>query len=197
MRHPRHTRRATWALIGAGVLLLLTACGSDDDDDDTADTTQPEETTTTEATTTTLAAEGPEEWIEVVRDLNQRYFDLLQDPDPNRVAEVYAETCPCWQQNYDTIKLLADDDEHIEGAPGAVTFVKLERNDPATGAVDLTVRQVMPTPWTRVDATGATVQELPVDPDPGCTALTLFADGPGGAYRIHSQVGLAGCPPGS
>jgi len=196
MRPLRHTRRATWTLIVASFLLVLAACGSDDDD--ASDTTQPDEPTTTEATTTTtLAAEGPEEWIDVVRDLNERYFDLLQNPDPARVAEVYAETCPCYQQNYDTVKLLADDDEHIEGGPVAVTFVKLELNDPATGAVDLTVREVMPEPWTRVDATGATVQEFPVDTEPSCTALTLFADGPEGGYRIHSQTGLTGCPPGS
>lgn len=195
MRPHRHTRRATWALIGAGLLLLGAACGGDDDDD-SANTTQPEPVTTTESTPTTIAAEGPEEWIEVVRDLNERYFDLLQNPDPTKVAEVYAETCPCYEQNHNTVTVLADGDEHIEGAPVSVSFVNLERNDPVTGAVDLTVKQIMPTPWTRVDANGEMVQELPVV-DPSCTALTLFADGPNGAYRIHSQTGLTGCPPGS
>jgi len=196
MRPHRNSRPATWALIGATLLLLGTACG-DDDENDSSDTTQPDSTTTTESTTTTIAAEGPEEWIEVVRDLNQRYFALLQEPDPAQVATVYAETCACYQQNHDTVQLLADDDEHLEGAPVSVTFVKLEREDPVTGAVELTVREVMPEPWRRVDASGATVQEFPVDSEPSCTALTLFADGPDGGYRIHSQSGLTGCPPGS
>jgi hypothetical protein len=195
MRPHRH-HRATWTLISACALLLLAACGSDDDDDDASATTQPEETTTIEATSTTVAAEGPEEWVDVTRDLNERYFDLLQNPDPGRVAEVYAETCECWQQNYDTIKVLADGGEHIEGAPVAVTFVKLEQQDPATEAVDLTVRELMTGPWQRVDENGAVVQELPAD-EPGCSALTLFPDGPDGTYRIHSQVALTGCPPGA
>lgn len=197
MRRPRQPRPATWTLLGASVLLiLLAACGSDDDDDNSVDTTEPEETTTTEATTTTLAAEGPEEWIEVVRDLNDRYFDLLQNPDSNRVAEVYAETCPCWQQNHQTVTVLADGDEHIEGQPVSVTFVKLEQNDPATQAVDLTVKEVRPEPWQRVDEQGTVVQELPPT-EASCSALTLFPDGPNGEYRIHSHVDLTGCPPGS
>jgi hypothetical protein len=195
MRPLRHTRRATWTLIGAGVLLVLGACGSDDDDD-SADTTQPEPSTTTEATTTTLAAEGPEEWIDVVRDLNDRYFDLLQNPDPAKVAEVYAETCPCYPTNRDTVQVLADGNEHIEGAPVAVTFVKLERQDPTTQAVDLTVRELMTDAWHRVDQSGEVVQDLPAD-EPGCAALTLFPDGPGGDYRIHSRTALTGCPPGA
>jgi hypothetical protein len=196
MRSQRNTRRATWTLIAASVLLLLAACGSDDDDD-SSDTTEPDTSTTTESTTTTLAAEGPEEWIDVVRDLNERYFSLLQDPDPTKVADVYSEDCPCYQQNHETVRLLAEDDEHIEGAPVGVTFVKLEQNDAVTGAVELTVKQIMQTPWTRVDAAGTTLQDLPLDPEPSCTALTLYADGPDDSYRIHSQTSLTGCPPGS
>ena len=194
MRPQRHTRRATRALVvGAGLLLLGAACGGDDDDD-SANTTQPQRSTTTaESTTTTIAAQGPEEWIEVVRDLNDRYFDLLQNPDPNRVADVYAETCPCYQQNHDTVQVLADGNEHIEGAPVAVSFVKLERQDQTTQAVDLTIREVMTDAWQRVDQNGTVVQDLPAD-EPGCAALTLFPDGANGAYRIHNRTPLTGCP---
>jgi hypothetical protein len=192
MRPQRQTHRATWALIGAA-LLLGTACG-DDDEDDSSDTIQPDSTTTTESTTTTIAAEGPEEWIEVVRDLNQRYFALLQDPDPAQVATVYAETCPCYQQNHDTVQVLADGDEHIEGVPVGVSFVKLERQDPTTQAVELTIREVMTDGWRRVDQEGTVVQDLPAD-EPGCAALTLFPDGADGSYRIHNRTPLTGCPP--
>lgn len=195
MRPHRHPRPATWALIGATLLLLGTACG-DDDEDDSSDTTQPEQTTTTESTTTTIAAEGPEEWIDVVRNLNQRYFALLQDPDPAQVATVYAETCPCYQPNHETVTVLADGREHIEGDPVSVTFVRLERQDPTTQAVELTVKEVRPEPWQRVGQDGAVVQELPPT-EPSCAALTLFPDGAGGEYRIHSHTLLTGCPPGS
>jgi hypothetical protein len=196
MRPHRTTHRATRTLIGATcVLLLAVACGGDDDDD-SADNTQPERSTTTASTTTTLPADGPQEWIDVVRGLNRRYFDLLQNPDPAKVADVYAETCPCYEQNHNTVQVLADGNEHIEGDPVAVTFVKLERNDPATQAVDLTIRELMTGDWQRVDQSGKVIQGLPAD-EPGCTALTLFPDGQDGAYRIHSRTTLTGCPPGA
>jgi hypothetical protein len=37
-------------------------------------------------------------------------------------------------------------------------------------------------------------EQFPSDSAPGCTSLVLRADGPGGAYRVHDEFAMTGCP---
>lgn len=178
--------------------LVLAACGDDTSDDETTATTEAvvEDATTTESTTTTVVAEGPEEWVEVAGDLLNNYFALLEAPDADRVSSVYAETCDCWQQRYDTVKVLADAGQRIEGGPPDLLFVQYHDDAEHLGAAYLVVKAESG-PRSRVDADGEVVQEIPAPDEPACSAWTLFADGPDGGYRIHSELTLEGCPPGS
>jgi hypothetical protein len=179
----------------AVILLAVTSaasCGGSDDDGESSATTETTTDGSTATTATTVAAEGPPEWVEVARDLMQRSFELRQDPDLDRLADLYAEGCDCWEQERETIQFLIDNGEHIEGRPAEVLFVRHELTDEETGLVNITV-QARTSPMQRVDADGQVVQEIPAE-DPSCVAYAILDDGPGGAWRIYSETGLPDCP---
>lgn len=138
-----------------------------------------------------LDTEGPEEWVDVVRDLEEREFALIHDPDPDRVADLYTEDCACYEGKVETARFLVERGEHFEGRPRLVLAV---REDSAEGgSVQLTV-QVRSQPVRRVDADGALVEDLVTDPDEStCLALDLVEDDDG-TYRIAGTEG-APCPP--
>lgn len=189
-------------LIPAVVLgLALAACGGDDDTGDesaeSTTTTGSDDPTTTssESTTTTVETSGDAEWVEVARGLYTRYADLLANPDPDRVSDLYAETCTCWEEFFGTVEFLAAEGDHIEGQPTSVLHVQHENTDPATGLVDLTVKG-QAGELRRVNGHGSLVEEYPAEESPGCTSFSIKADGPGGAYRIYSETPLTGCPEG-
>jgi hypothetical protein len=180
-------------------VLLLTAagCGGSGDDEDgrsgtTADTAASSTTQPDGDTTTTVAAEGPAEWVDVARGLYERDYQMRADPDPDRVADLYAESCSCWEAQLGTVEFLADNDQHIEGQAANVLFVKHEQSDPETGLENLTV-QGQTNPLRRVSADGDVIEEIPPD-EPSCIAYALLADGPDGSYRIYSQTTLPACP---
>lgn len=189
MRRPGLRARLTASAIT--LALLIASCGGDDDNDASPERSTP----TTAETTTTEPAVGPEEWVEVARDLYQRNLDLLADPDPDRVSDLYAETCECWDASVSIVEALANDGHHVEGQPTSVLFVNHEQTD-ETGFVTLTVR-LQANPLREVDANGELVEEYPSPAEPGCVSLTLLPDGPDDAYRIHNELPLTGCPPGS
>jgi hypothetical protein len=191
---PNLSNRSRWLArsLLAAALLLGTSCSSDDDDDSAATTTERSPSTAADSTTTAVTTEGPDEWVNVVVDLYERYLEVLQNPDVDGLKQVYAESCPCWQAQLDTVEFLADEGDHIEGHPISVLFVKHELTDP-TGVVELTIKSQTPA-WNRVDSSGEVAQELPADPEPSCVALSVYPDGPDGAYRIHNQVALTACP---
>jgi hypothetical protein len=199
MRSLRTMSRSKNVLLPIVVLgLVLGACGGDDDEESSeTTTTEPGDATTTAAdsASTTTATEGDDEWVEVARGLYTRYADLLANPDPDRVGELYAETCSCWDEFFGTVEFLASEGDHIEGQPTSVTFVQHEMTDPATGLVDLTVKG-QANELHRVDSDGSVVEEYPAEDAPGCTSFSIKPDGPEGAYRIYSETPLTGCPEG-
>lgn len=103
------TARTSARRVAAGLValsLLAAACGDDDvestDEEAATSTTASGDATTTtseETTTTTVAAEGPQEWVDVVRDLEARRAELYANPDLDALADLYAETCLCWDQH--------------------------------------------------------------------------------------------------
>lgn len=197
----RHrVRRAAWLAVGVVAATFAGACGSGDDGGDgdeaasgtTAQGATSTTTTTSETTTTTVAAEGPEEWIEAVRDVNERDFALLSDPDPGRLAEIYSATCECWDDQLGTVEFLAERGERFEGEPPIVLSVRHE-GALADGAVHQLTVEARTNPMRRIDADGNVVQELPAS-EPSCMSLGLRADGPDGAWRVHSQTTLPECP---
>ena len=198
MPNPSRTR----FLIPALVLgLVLAGCGGDDDTDDgaaddaTTTTVDESTTTSTEPPSTTVATSGDAEWVDVARSLYTRYADLLANPDPDQVSDLYAETCTCWDEFFGTVEFLAAEGDHIEGPPTDVLHVTHENTDDQTGLVDLTV-QGQAGELRRVDEHGDVVEEYPAEESPGCTSFSIKADGPGGAYRIYSETPLTGCPEG-
>jgi hypothetical protein len=199
--HQRRTGSpAWWAAAVAVVLFALPAgCGGSDDADDAGgeppESTAPASTDDTEPPDATAAAEGPREWVEVARDLYERDFALRSDPEPSRVADLYSETCSCWEDQSGTIEFLAENNERIEGSAATVLFVRHELTDPETGLVNLTVKG-QTNSLRRVSSDGELVQEIPAD-EPSCIAYALLADGPGGIYRIYSMTSLPECPEGA
>ena len=181
------------------VLLGATACGGSDEEADSPDSTEEPSAPTTaptgDATTTTVAAEGPAEWVAVAQDLYERDFQLRAEPDPERVADLYAETCDCWDEQLSTVEFLVDNGEHFEGQAADVVYVEHEMTDPETGLVNLTV-QGRTNPLRRVSSDGDVVQEIPAD-QLSCVAYAVLADGPDGAYRIYSATALPACPEGA
>jgi hypothetical protein len=193
MSDRRQIRPAIWVLLAVAAPVFVGACGSDDSDDATPTSTE-RSTTTAPATTSTVPAEGPQEWIEAVRDVNERDFALLSDPEPSRLADVYSETCECWSDQLETVEFLAERDEHFEGEPPTVLFVRHE-GEIAGEVHQLTVKARTNT-VRRVDADGNAVQEIPAS-EPSCMSIGLRADGPGDAWRVYSQTTLPQCPEGS
>lgn len=192
-RQPSYKRQALVTLV-LTLLPLAAACGDDDDTpDETLDTTTSSEPEPT--TTTTVAAKGQQEWVAAVQDLYERWSVLLKDPDPDRVSEVYAETCECWDTNYGTVEFLASSSSAIEGPPTQVLFVHHEQTNEQSGLVHLTVK-LHQDDLRRVDS-GEVVEEIPADGDGdgSCAAITIRQDGPGDAWRIYSELTLTGCPP--
>jgi hypothetical protein len=207
MNAQRRRRSRSTTLLGPllAVGLLAAACGGDDSDEETSGTTTTttdEEATTTspttsnESTTSTVATKGDAEWVDVARSIYERNFAQLADPDPARVTDLYAETCPCLGPQQDTVEFLASRGEHIEGQAASVLFVQHEQTDATTGLVDLTVK-IQANPLQRVRADGTVVEEFPTDDSSTCTSLSVRPDGPGGAYRVYSETALSGCPEGA
>lgn len=178
--------------VSSSLVLSFVACSSDDDGDKTDTPT----TTDAPTTETTQPADGPEEWVEVAQDVYDRDFALLREPDPEKVKDLYAETCNCWEDRHGTVEFLATEGEHVEGEPAQVVLVKLEQHDETTGFVDLTIK-VQAKAQRRVNAAGDVVQEIPAQADPTCVSTTLRPDGVADAYRVHTQLSLTGCPDGS
>jgi hypothetical protein len=194
---PRHpTPRRAAALAVAALVALIAACGGGSDDEDDASpitTTETTQVTPDEPTAeTTTAAEGPPEWVDVARDLQRRVFALQTDPDLDRLADVYAETCECWDRARTTIQFLADRNQRIEGRAPEVRFVRHEATDEQTGLVNLTVMGES-TDLRRVSADGDVVEEIPAVGQ-GCVAYSVRADGPDGAWRIYGETSLPECP---
>ena len=203
---PHHHRRSHATGILASLLsvgLLAAACAGDDDEQ-TSDTTEstanqdPESattsgdstTTSSESTTTTVETRGDAQWVDVARSLFERNFALLNDPDPDRLTDLYAETCPCLGPQKDTVEFLASRNEHVEGQAASVLFVRHEGTEQTTGLVELTI-EIQANALRRVSADGAVVEEFPEDDSSSCLAFSVRPDGPGGAYRIYSETSLA------
>lgn len=191
MQSPTTHRHPSRILVVGAFVLVATfaACSSDDDSDDADEPT----TTTSSTTTTTQPAEGPAEWLEVAQDIYDRDFALLQDPDPEKVKELYAETCNCWEDRHGTVEFLATEGEHVEGEAARVLSVELEQSDEVNDFVDLTIK-VQAKAQRRVDADGDIAQEIPAQTEPTCVSTTVRPDGTDGAYRVHTQLALTGCP---
>lgn len=175
---------------------LGAACGGGDGEDAATTTSTRTESTTTSTTapTTTVAAEGPEEWVRVAQDLNRREFELLEDPNPDELARLYAESCECWQERLDTVEFLAERNEHFEGQPTSVLYVRYEGEFAAGDLHRLTVK-AQANAARRVDEDGGVVQELPAG-EQSCVSLGIRSDGAGGAWRIYSRTPLPACPEG-
>jgi hypothetical protein len=192
------TTKRTWLFALALVAILATtaACG-DDDDGGGGDGEQAQQSTTTESTTTTIAAEGPAEWVEVAQDLENREAQLLADPDPDRVRELYAEECPCYPDLLAEIQTFVDNGTHVEGEPYRVVWVRHE-NTAQDGAVRLSVK-IVTTRISIVDENGQVLDES-TDDEVGverCVSTLVRQDGANASYRIHDSSQLQGCPTGS
>lgn len=194
--------RRIWARRGlAGALATLAfvaACGGGDDSEEASSGNREgngESTTTAaESTTTTVAAVGPAEWIEVVNELNAQLADLYADPDPDRVGELMAEACPCYEQHTNNMAAIADEGQRIVGDPNAVLFVQEEATYD-DGSVRLTIK-IRPGEAQLLDRNGEVLQEFSEDAEvPPCSSILLKPDGPNGTYRVHDEVALDGCPP--
>lgn len=176
------------AVLGAG-------CGGDDGEGaGTTTSTHRESTTSTTASTTTVAAEGPEEWVRVAQDLSTREFELLNDPKPDELSQLYAESCECWDERLETVEFLSGRNEHLEGEPTSVLYVRYE-SEIAEGELHRLTVKAQTNAARRVDENGRFVQELPAG-DPSCTSLGIRPDGAGGAWRIYSRTELPACPEG-
>ena len=199
-RRPMRHLPAKKAWVVLLLVLALSACGGgDDDSDEDADrsTTTADETTTSaapEETTTTVAAEGPAEWVDAMRNIEERRLALAQDPDPDAIAMLYSEDCSCWAAETDPIRELADLDHHLEGEPRTVLAVWHWGTD-EFGFSDITV-QLLAHPLRELDAQGTVIQEFPASGDPICFAYTVQPDGPEGSYRVHELTRLQACPEG-
>lgn len=189
------------AAVALAMLVALASCGGGGDADDSEDagrsTTTADEATTSaapEETTTTVAAEGPAEWVDAMRNIEERRLALAQDPDPDAIATLYSEDCSCWAAETDPIRELADLDHHLEGEPRTVLAVWHWGTD-EFGFSDITV-QLLAHPLRELDAQGTVFQEFPASGDPICFAYTVQPDGPEGSYRVHELTRLQACPEG-
>jgi hypothetical protein len=189
------TRTGTPAVMAAALSLLVSGCGDDGGDGESRSTTTEEATTTsTQPTTMAGPAEGPAEWVGVVRDIDRRIDALYADPDPGGVGDAIAETCACWQTQFDNVKEMADVGWRLEGEPTTVLIVEHESTDARTGAVRLTVTRRFH-PYRVFDENDELVQEVSVvSPEVSCVSWLVLPDGPGGVYRVHDELELAGCP---
>jgi hypothetical protein len=195
----RRSRRTILLAALFAACLLAAACGGDDGGEETSGTTTTtaeDDATTTSTTTragstsTTVATQGDAEWIDVARSVFDRDFALLNNPDPARVTDLYAETCPCMGPSRDTVEFLASRNEHVEGQAASVLFVRHENTDDTTGLVDLTI-EIQANPLSRVAADGTVVEEFSQGESSSCLSYSLRPDGPGGAYRVYSLTNLA------
>lgn len=180
------------------VAIALSACGSGDGGGDDEQASRPSttdegtSTTSAERATTTVAAQGPAEWVEVARDVEERRMALAREPNPEAIATLYSEDCSCWAAETDPIRQLAELGHHLEGEPRTVLAVWHWGTD-QHGFEDVTVK-LLAHPLREVDAEGTLVQELSVSGDPICIAFTWLPDGPGQRYRVHQATRTPTCP---
>jgi hypothetical protein len=175
-------------------LLLATSCGGGDDDD--ADDTGHDQAASADSTTsssvgpsTTLA---PGDWEGALNNIQERIFDLMADPDPERLTDVVHEECDCWEYYSNTVEALHGAGTHweTEGERG-VSFLDV-RDTYADGA-SVVVRWNLPT-IREIDERGDVVKETPGGLAAVCTSAIIGPGGPDGTYRLESEVQLEGCP---
>lgn len=193
------TTKRTWlfALGLVAIVATTAACGDDDDGGGGGDGEQAQQSTTTESTTTTIAAEGPPEWVEVAQDIENREADLYASPAPDRVGDLFAESCECYQDVFEDIQNLAADGHHVEGEPYRVVWVREEATE-SGDAVRLSVK-VEAGQTAIVDRDGDVIDEAAADEvgEQVCYSELVRPDGPDGAYRVYDSFILEGCPEGS
>jgi hypothetical protein len=199
-------RRGVLGLLGA--ILLLTACGGGDDDDaggerERSDGGSEESSTTAGgngSTTSTVAVQGPEEWVEVASDINQRDHELLLDPDLDRITDVYSPECPCIEEERTTVQSLIDNGWHMEGEPPTVLAVQhqstedvpLPDSDQTVRFVTLVVMRVA-NALQAIDAQGDVAQEYaPEETEPTCVTMSLRLDADD-VYRVTDERPIE-CP---
>lgn len=194
------TKRTTFlVLLLTTIAVFATACSSGDDDEDAQDSesNEADSSTTSESTTTTIPAEGPPEWVEVAQGVEDGVAELLENPDPDRVRDLFAEECACYQQVLDDVQGHADRGTHVEGEPYRVVWVRVE-NSEDDGAVRFSVRTAT-TQISIIDENGEVLDQSSAD-EVGverCWSTLVRPDGPDGAFRVHDLFQLQGCPEGS
>jgi hypothetical protein len=185
-------RGVTLTAVLGTFLLATTACGGGDDEESADDGNARESTTTTAAPTTTVEAIGPPEWVDVVRDLQQRIYELESDPNPDLVPTIWSEEGPDYQGVLENAQELHEAGQHYVGDPKQVVFVAMRTPDDTENPT-LTVRYTRP-PWQLLDENDNVVEEFPGAGPGNCTSLNLTRDGPDGSYRVWSDTPLDGCP---
>jgi hypothetical protein len=178
------------AALGAFVL-ATTACGGDDDEA-AGDPSDRGSTTTTAASTTTVEAVGPPEWVDVVRDLQQRINQIETAPDPEQVGTAWSEDGPDYQAVVEETRRLQEAGQHYVREPKQVVFVRIETPDDVDNP-RLTIRYTRPR-WELVDEAGTVVDDFPGAEPGNCVSVALTHDGPDGSYRIWGETSLTGCP---
>lgn len=184
---------------------LAAACGGDDGGGDAragrdggSSTTreEPAASASPSDATTAVPAQGPEQWVTVVREVQQRWYEVLQDPDPATVDEVYVRTCECWTMKFDTVQRLASQGWHAEGQPTDVLAVREESLDERDNVSTVTLTTQVRQRHLRVlDGDGQTVDEFFSDEPVSCVSLGLRSDADA-PYRITHELPLADCPDG-
>lgn len=173
---PHHPRRLLCLVLSLAV--VASAC-SGDDDDDTEGSATPEPTPTTEDRLTAVA-----------RDIYERQFALVNEPDPARVDDLYSPDCECYAQRTESVGAYVASGWRVEGTPSEVLRVIDE--DGSESAPRMTV-QLRPDQRI-VDENGQDVANIDLPTTPQCEILGLeqLDDG---TYLITEQFS-AGCPAG-
>ena len=169
------TRQVLPLLLSLAV--MASACSGDDDGSPTPD---PTPTPTEEDRLTTIA-----------RDIYDRQFALLNEPDPAHLDDLYNPDCDCYDQRKGALEAYAGEGWHVEGTPSEVLRVIDE--DGSESAPRMTVQLRLD--QRVVDRNGQDVEnfpDLPTTPRCEIVGLEQLDDE---RYRITEQFD-AGCPAG-
>lgn len=145
---------------------------------------------TPEASPTSQAVVGPdltgEDFTRIVADVLSFLDRLSENPDPDRVGDVYAHRCPCYEERRKGLTELRDSGYRYVSAHTEVLSVK---RTSGVGATNRVVLEVIAREEASVvvDAQGEVVDELKATP-PTRYTFVLVRKTPEAAWRVTTLV---------
>jgi hypothetical protein len=177
-RTPPMSRQLVRLLLSLAV--VVSACSGGDEDGDPPATSEPTPTPTQEDRLSAIA-----------RDIYEREFALLNEPDPVRLDDLYSPDCDCYALRKETVEAAADLGWRLDGTASEVLQVTDEGGSESAPRFTVQLRSDQ----RFLDDQGQEVEAASTVPDgPYCQILGL-EQVDDDTYRITDQF-AAGCPAG-